>query len=67
MKKLLIFFFVCFTISCSNPGVRVTVKNSSDEAIDSVIVTNGFDVAKFKTLNKNDKGQEQLIFSGRIK
>lgn len=67
MKKLFVLLIsVCF-ISCSGPGVKVTVTNTSSETVDSVIVTNGFDVARFGKINPKHKDHQPLIFSGTIK
>jgi len=58
MLALFLFFF----ISCDKQGMLFKVENKSKKTIDSIIISNGYDVVKIERLSKNQLKEVYLKF-----
>jgi hypothetical protein len=55
-------FFLSFFISCDNKGMLFELENKSQKKIDSIIISNGYDEVKIKSLYKNKPKKVYLKF-----
>jgi hypothetical protein len=69
MKKFVIavVIFICLLVCCNDPYVKVSVQNSSESIVDSIIISNGIDNLKFENLKPGKTKIKNLYFSNQVK
>lgn len=70
MNKIIliaIVIFICLLVCCNNPNIEVSVQNTSELVIDSIIISNGVDNLKFENLRPNETEIKKLYFSSQVK
>lgn len=66
MNKYLLLILI-LTASCRSPGLKFMIANQSGANIDSIQLTNGFDVWKHGLIIPNQNVEDELVFSDKVK